>query len=77
MSIHFVGSAHSFFLPVWIDYDFRITYNADSDSGMLAGTHDGYPSYIVQKGAAVIYEFQQGVLPELAGSSDVSVSMRF
>lgn len=73
----FVGSVRSAFLPVRIDYKINISYDARRQSGALAGTHDGYPSYEVWKNGTKIYDFKQGYLPELFGSRDVKVGKPF
>ncbi len=64
------------FFPA-INYDFSIDYNPIADEGLLTGSHDGFPSYIVQRNSEVICDFQQGVIFELIGDSDVEVNKEF
>jgi hypothetical protein len=73
----FEGSVRSYFLPIRIDYSFNIRYNANKGKGHLSGRHDGYPSYEVWKNDVKIYDYQQGSLPELFGSGDVTVDKDF
>jgi hypothetical protein len=66
------GETGSKFVPLNINYNFRVGYNPNTQSATVIGTHDGFPSYIVTVNGTQILNFQQtgGVL-NLAGSGDV------
>lgn len=59
-----------------IDYDFTMRYDANKKSGTPDGAHDGFPSYEVYKDGELIYNFDEGIILELSGSSDVTFSGR-
>ena len=61
-----------------ISYDFQISYKAGGQPGnLIKGSHDGYPSYVIQKNTFVIYNWNQEHLGKLALEKEVKVNQPF
>jgi RHS repeat-associated protein len=74
------ANARSKALPAFtgldISYDFKISYNAGGH-GLLKGSHDGYPSYEIQRNTFVIYNWNQGWIGQLGGQMEIQVNRPF
>jgi len=68
------GETGSKFVPLNINYNLTVGYNPNTQSAIVLGTHDGFPSYVVTVNGTQVLNFQQtgGVL-NLAGSGGVTV----
>jgi RHS repeat-associated protein len=68
------GETGSMFVPLNINYNLTVGYNPNTQSAIVLGTHDEFPSYVVTVNGTQILNFQQtgGVL-NLAGSGGVTV----
>ena len=56
-----------------IDYKFNIQISLSPRLIVIAGSHDGYPSYNIAVNGKSVYDYVQGHLGQLLGDSDVTI----
>ena len=56
-----------------IDYLLVLSFDVAARTVGIKGSHDGYPSYSILVNGVSAYDFEQGYVAELFGTSDVKV----
>lgn len=59
-----------------IDYKFDIMVIQSAKEIIFSGSHDGYPSYNISVNGAMVYDYVQGWIGQLLGTSDVIVARK-